>query len=177
MLSPALPCSDPGSGPRMLRPGPGPCMPCTGPHELRRPLPPRRFMRFEMAVPTQLRVEGGFDIITTQLAQFHAAMRLARALNRTLILPRLRCDERAMAYPCYAWYHRAMGYGGFNFFQKITMPDYCPPYYCEGRPTQTDALSSSPLARRSPLAVCARPRGCARSENSSPSPSSRLKVP
>ena len=26
-------------------------------------------------------------------------------------------------------YHRAMSYGGFNFFQKVTMPDYCPPYY------------------------------------------------
>ena len=81
-----------------------------------------RYLRFEMVIPSQLRLEGGFDIIAVQLKQFRAAMQLARRLNRTLILPRLRCDDRAMAYPCYAWYHRAMGYGGFNFFQKITMP-------------------------------------------------------
>ena len=55
-------------------------------------------------------------------------MRLASALNRTLVLPRLRCGEHAMAYPCYAWYHRAMGWFGFNF-DKVPMPDVCPSYY------------------------------------------------
>ena len=105
-----------------------------------------RYLRFETAVPHQLRLEGGFGIVQAQIDQFVAAMKLAIELNRTLILPRFRCDERAMAYPCYAWYHRAMGYFGFNFFQKITMPDYCPPYYW----LDASRLQSFPWPTREP---------------------------
>ena len=49
-----------------------------------------------------------------QTRQVEVAARLAMLLNRTLVLPRLRCGEKPMAYPCYAWYHRAMAYFGLN---------------------------------------------------------------
>jgi hypothetical protein len=35
--------------------------------------------------------------------QVQQAARLASYLNRTLILPRLRCGDSTLAYPCYAW--------------------------------------------------------------------------
>ena len=38
--------------------------------------------------------------------RFYQGVRVAALLNRTLVLPRFRCGEAAMAYPCYAWYHR-----------------------------------------------------------------------
>ena len=63
-----------------------------------------------------------------QLRQFEVAAQLAALLDRTLVLPRLRCGERTMAYPCYAWYHRAMAYFGLNF-AKVPMPEVCPLYY------------------------------------------------
>ncbi|KAL1496694.1 hypothetical protein AB1Y20_014288 [Prymnesium parvum] len=113
-----------------------------------------RYLRVEMAVPTHTRLEGGFEMIQAQLQQFRAAMWLARAMNRTLILPRLRCDDRAMAYPCYAWYHRAVGYSGFNFFQKVAMPDYCPPYYWLG----VHCRRALPCTHTTPTPSEARPR-------------------
>ncbi len=73
-----------------------------------------RYLSLELSVPASMRAHGGFDLITSQLRQVHAAMRLASYLNRTLVLPRLRCGDLSMAYPCYAWYHRAMGYFGLN---------------------------------------------------------------
>ena len=33
-----------------------------------------------------------------------------------------------MAYPCYAWYHRAYAHFGFNL-GKTPMPEVCPIYY------------------------------------------------
>ena len=51
---------------------------------------------------------GGIALMTRQLARFYQGVRLARMLNRTLVLPRIRCGDAPMAYPCYAWYHRAM---------------------------------------------------------------------
>lgn len=88
----------------------------------------QKFLRFDPHIPAQLWREGGFELITTQLRQFHNAVRLAQLSNRTLILPRLKCGERPMAYPCHAWYHRAMMYFGLNN-QKVPMPDPCPAYY------------------------------------------------
>ena len=67
-------------------------------------------------------------MIAVQLRQFEVAAQLAALLDRTLVLPRLRCGERTMAYPCYAWYHRAMAYFGLNF-AKVPMPEVCPLYY------------------------------------------------
>ena len=87
-----------------------------------------RFLQFETSWPSRLKQEGGFELIAVQLRQFEVAMRLAILLNRTLVLPRLRCGERTMAYPCYAWYHRAMAYFGLNF-AKVPMPEVCPLYY------------------------------------------------
>ena len=94
-------------------------------------LPPRSagFLVAEsLSIPPSLRAMGGFDMIRLQLQQVHALFHLARLLNRTLILPRLRCGERPMAYPCYAWYHRAMAYFGLNT-DKVPMPEHCPMYY------------------------------------------------
>ena len=87
-----------------------------------------KFLQFEPSWPPRLKQEGGYDLITAQTRQVELAARLSLLLNRTLVLPRLRCGERPMAYPCYAWYHRAMAYFGLNF-QKVPMPEYCPLYY------------------------------------------------
>ena len=81
-----------------------------------------------LPLPEKIRVAGGFDMILTQHQQVHMAFRLAALTNRTLVLPRFRCGERPMAYPCYAWYHRAMAYFGINP-DKVPMPEYCPMYY------------------------------------------------
>jgi hypothetical protein len=79
-------------------------------------------------VPPAARAGGGFEMIAGQLRQVHHAFRLAALTNRTLILPWLKCGERPMAYPCYAWYHRAMAYFGVNQ-DKVPMPEHCPLYY------------------------------------------------
>ena len=86
------------------------------------------FLVGETALPPSLRATGGFDMIVFQLRQVHMLFRLAALTNRTLVLPRLRCGERPMAYPCYAWYHRAMAYFGLNT-DKVPMPEFCPMYY------------------------------------------------
>jgi len=62
-----------------------------------------RFLEFETSWPPRLKQEGGFELIAVQLRQFEVAVKLASLLDRTLVLPRLRCGERTMAYPCYAW--------------------------------------------------------------------------
>jgi hypothetical protein len=87
-----------------------------------------RFLEFETSWPPRLKQEGGFELIAVQLRQFEVAVKLASLLDRTLVLPRLRCGERTMAYPCYAWYHRAMAFFGLNF-AKVPMPEVCPLYY------------------------------------------------
>ena len=92
-----------------------------------------------------LRAQGGFEILQAQLAQVRAALRLAALLNRTLVLPRLKCGERPLAYPCYAWYHRAMAYFGLNT-DKVSMPEYCPMYYW----LDLRLLTQLPVATREP---------------------------
>lgn len=79
----------------------------------------------ETVLAPSLRAAGGFDLIASQIHQVHQAYRLAALLNRTLVLPRLKCGERPMAYPCYAWYHRALAYFGINP-DKVPMPEVCP---------------------------------------------------
>ena len=49
-------------------------------------------------------------------------------LTFTLVLPRLRCGDAPMAYPCYAWYHRAMTKDAKWNGLKVAMPRYCPTY-------------------------------------------------
>jgi hypothetical protein len=107
--------------------------------------PGGRFLVAEPALPTALLSRGGFDLISSQLRQVHEAFHLAALLNRTLVLPRLRCGERPMAYPCYAWYHRAMAYYGPNG-DKVAMPDVCPMYYW----LDLARLRSVPVAVREP---------------------------
>ena len=68
-------------------------------------------------------------MIALQLREFSAAAMLASALNRTLLLPRLMCGDEPMAYPCYAWYHRAMAYFGWATSQRVNLPRICPVYY------------------------------------------------
>jgi hypothetical protein len=72
---------------------------------------------------------ASFEIISLQLREFTAAAMLASALNRTLLLPQLKCGNKPMAYPCYAWYHRAMAYFGWAMSQRVDMPRTCPLYY------------------------------------------------
>lgn len=88
-----------------------------------------RFMTYEPTPPPrELRRSGGFELITRQLHEFQRALRLSVMLNRTLVAPRLRCGDRSMAYPCYGWYHRAMGVHGLSK-EKVPMPEVCPLYY------------------------------------------------
>ncbi|KAL3926996.1 MAG: hypothetical protein SGPRY_003028 [Prymnesium sp.] len=86
------------------------------------------FLTYKPHISHSLRAEGGFQLINEQLRQFGLAMQLARVLNRTLVLPKLHCSDRIMAYPCYAWYHRGYSMKGLNVF-KIPMPELCPLYY------------------------------------------------
>ena len=67
----------------------------------------RRYLTYEAGLSERALRHGGFELLLSQLRRFELALRLARLANRTLIMPRLRCGNRAMAYPCYAWYHRA----------------------------------------------------------------------
>lgn len=88
-----------------------------------------RFMTYEPTPPPrELLRSGGFELITRQLHEFQRALRLSVMLNRTLVAPRLRCGDRSMAYPCYGWYHRAMGVHGLSK-DKVPMPEVCPLYY------------------------------------------------
>ena len=72
---------------------------------------------------------GGVGLMTRQLARFYQGVRLARLLNRTLVLPRVRCGDAPMAYPCYGWYHRAMTKDAKFNSLKVPMPEWCPSYY------------------------------------------------
>ena len=76
--------------------------------------PTRRYMTYHGAPPERVLRHGGFEVVLHQLRRFELALRVARLANRTLILPRLLCGNNAMAYPCYAWYHRATTSGGFR---------------------------------------------------------------
>ena len=67
-------------------------------------------------------------LIRTQV-RFYQGLRLASLLNRTYVVPRLRCGEAPMAYPCYAWYHRAMTKDAKFNSLKVAMPHTCPTYY------------------------------------------------
>ena len=67
------------------------------------------------------------------LSQVRASIVLAAALNRTLILPRFYCGEALLSYPCYSWYHRAMGFrGDLVKGARVPMPTQCPLYYWAG---------------------------------------------
>lgn len=88
----------------------------------------RRYMTYDSSPPERLQRHGGFDLILTQLRRFEVALRVASLANRTLIMPRLKCGNVAMSYPCYAWYHRATTSAGFRH-DRVPMPDYCPSYY------------------------------------------------
>lgn len=56
--------------------------------------------------PASVLAVGGYAIIERQLREVERAARLALLLNRTLILPSLRCGDAPMAFPCFAWYHK-----------------------------------------------------------------------
>ena len=95
-----------------------------------------RFLRFEPSVPARLQDEGGFALVEYQVQQFHAAARLSRLLNRTIVLPRLRCGDRTLAFPCFAWFHRPMVLRPMfsapspnSSSSKMPMPRDCPLYY------------------------------------------------
>ena len=109
------------------------------------PIEHSNFLIAEPSIPPHLNKQGGFEVIMTQLRQIREAFKLAHLLNRTLILPRLRCGERSLAYPCYAWYHRSMAYFGLNT-DKVSMPDICPQYYW----LDLRLLAKLPVATREP---------------------------
>ena len=88
----------------------------------------RKYLTYDSSPAERLQRHGGFEIIYTQLRRFELALQLASLANRTLIMPRLRCGNQPMAYPCYAWYHRATTSGGFRY-DRVPMPGYCPSYY------------------------------------------------
>ena len=90
--------------------------------------PRRTYLTYNAKLPERATRHGGFDIVLTQLRRFELALRLAMLANRTLVMPRLRCGNAAMAYPCYAWYHRASTSAGFRH-DRVPMPEYCPSYY------------------------------------------------
>ena len=105
----------------------------------------QRFLAVDTWISPVLRAHGGYEMIAQQISQVHQAFRLAALLNRTLVLPRLRCGERPLAYPCYAWYHRAMAYFGLNH-DKVPMPDHCPMYYW----LDLGKLATAPVRTREP---------------------------
>ena len=86
----------------------------------------------DAADAADLRARGGVALLSRQLVRFYQGLRLAALLNRTLVLPRLRCGDAPMAYPCYAWYHRAMTKDAKWNALKVAMPRYCPTYYWLG---------------------------------------------
>jgi hypothetical protein len=63
-------------------------------------------------------VEGHFRLMNPQLAQFRTAWALARALNRTLVLPRLLCGMDRVWFP-----HDGRFPGSDELF---TLPFHCP---------------------------------------------------
>ena len=65
-----------------------------------------RYLRLEPPHAAALAQLRGYERIASQLRQLGAALRLARALNRTLVLPPLHCGAAARAYPCRAGAHR-----------------------------------------------------------------------
>ena len=87
-----------------------------------------RYLVYNASPSERARRFGGFELILSQLKHFEMALRVASLANRTLILPRLQCGAAAMAYPCYAWYHRAMTSSGFRH-DAVPMPEFCPTYY------------------------------------------------
>ncbi|KAL1504630.1 hypothetical protein AB1Y20_008413 [Prymnesium parvum] len=73
---------------------------------------------------------GGYALIEAQLTALRAAARLAHALNRSLILPRLRCGDEVLAFPCYAWYHKMMLPASARLsLERLPMPQHCPLHY------------------------------------------------
>lgn len=88
----------------------------------------QRYLVYESSEPERFQHTGGFERILWQLKRFELAVRVASLANRTLVLPRLRCGATGMAYPCYAWYHRATTSAGFRH-DTVPMPDHCPTYY------------------------------------------------
>ena len=117
--------------------------------------PTRAYMTYSTSPSERAMREGGFDLILAQLKKFELALRIAMHANRTLVLPRLRCGNAAMAYPCYAWYHRATTSAGFRH-DRVPMPQYCPSYYwldhamAESFPLRESSFLSNP---RTPKAL------------------------
>ena len=87
-----------------------------------------RFLSFEPIVSDRLASEGGHEVVISQLRQLASAVRLAGLLNRSLLLPRLRCGDTALSYPCHATYHRGYTSDGLAF-GRVAMPAFCPTYY------------------------------------------------
>ena len=82
----------------------------------------------DAAYAADVRARGGVALLSHQLVRFYQGLRLAALLNRTLVLPRFPCGDAPMAYPCYAWYHRAMTKDAKWNGLKVAMPRYCPTY-------------------------------------------------
>lgn len=82
--------------------------------------PNERFVRLETITTHAV----GFELISKQLQQVAAALHLARALNRSLILPRLLCGKVAASHPCRAGAHSWRGRR-----PPLPLPAYCPVYY------------------------------------------------
>ena len=64
--------------------------------------------------------------------QVGLALRLARALNRSLVLPRLVCGDEARAFPCLAMHHRSRPIRlvpRLNISTRLALPPVCPLHY------------------------------------------------
>ena len=83
--------------------------------------PDERFLRLETINTTGA---VGFELISKQLQQVAAALHLARALNRSLILPHLVCGTIARSHPCRAGAHLWKGQR-----PPLPLPEYCPLHY------------------------------------------------
>ena len=77
-----------------------------------------QFLKLELPAPAVT----GRERITAQLRQVGAALHVARALNRSLILPQLHCGEEAHASPCRAAIHR-------RTTRALPLPAICPVHY------------------------------------------------
>ena len=88
----------------------------------------RGYLTYNASLPERALRHGGFEMIMSQLRRLELALRIAHLANRTLVFPPMRCGNMPMAYPCFAWYHRATTSGGFRH-DRVPMPELCPSYY------------------------------------------------
>ena len=104
----------------------------------------RGYLTYNASLPERALRHGGFEMIMAQLRRLELALRIAHLANRTLVMPPMRCGNLPMAYPCFAWYHRATTSGGFRH-DRVPMPELCPSYYCAHA---LAAISRSPCEQR-----------------------------